>query len=111
MSILGDLLPVVVLVLLAVAVPKVLARYLPEGIGWLFGNGVIAAIILWAISYVYFAVAYAMQFDALNRLLSAEPLGTVAHFAWLGLLAGMIWVPVLVLALASLPKRWVEVVW
>ncbi|NKB28527.1 MAG: hypothetical protein GKR99_13630 [Rhodobacteraceae bacterium] len=111
MSVLGGIIPVLALVLLSVWVPRALGRALPEGVGWLFVNGVTAAVILWAVSAGYFAGAYAMQADALSRLLGIDPVGTMGHFAWLGLLAGMIWLPIGLLALASVPKRWTEVVW
>ena len=111
MSVLGGFFPVLALVLLAVWVPRALGRVLPEGVGWLFVNGVISAVILWAISSGYFAGAYAMQADALSRLFGIDAVGTLGHFAWLGVLAGMIWLPVGLLALASVPKRWTEVVW
>ncbi len=111
MSVLGGLVPVLALVLLSVMVPKALGWALPEGVGWLIGNGAISAVILWAVSAGYFAVAYAMQSDMLTRLLGIDHVDTLGHFARLGLLAGMIWAPVMVLSLASLPKRWREVVW
>ena len=111
MSVLGGLVPVLALIVLAVAVPKLVARLVPEGVGWLVGNGVISSVALWAVAAGYFAGAYAMQADALTRLLGIDPIGTLAHFVKLGALAGMIWAPVMVLSLASLPKKWVEVVW
>jgi hypothetical protein len=35
----------------------------------------------------------------------------VAHFGRLGLLSGLFWLPVMILSVASLPRKWVKETW
>jgi hypothetical protein len=109
--ILGVALPVIVLAALAVLVPRLMERAVPESLGGLILNGVGSALVLSVLSAGYFAAAYAMRSSALLDLAGIAPGRTAAHFLRLGLMSGIVWAPVMVLAVASAPKRWKEAVW
>lgn len=94
---------VLALATLAVALPFLFGRLLPEGTAWLLMNAVLSAGALMVAAVLYFVFAYAGR-------VSAVP-GAAAHFLRLGAMSAMIWLPVLVLALTAQPGRWKEKVW
>ena len=98
---------------LAAALPFVFGRLLPEGTGWLLVNAALSAVLLMAAAVLYFVVAYAGRIAAVPEVLAffgAAP-GSDWHFLRLGALSALIWLPVMVLALAAQPGRWKEKVW
>jgi len=99
---------------LAVALPFLFGRFLPEGVGWLMLNAVLSAGLLMLAAMGYFVFAYAGgHAGAVPEILSvfARAPGGGWHFVRLGALSALIWLPVLVLALAAQPGRWKEKVW
>lgn len=100
-----------VLVLAAIALPFATARRLPEGVAGLVVNGVVSAVTLPLGTAGYFFWACLRRDDRLIGALGVAPGETLVHFLALGVSAGLIWAPVLVLALAALPRRRKEVQW
>lgn len=99
---------------LAVALPFLFGRLLPEGTGWLFVNAGLSAVLLMGAAVLYFVFAYAGgAASAVPRMLGGfgRAPGSAWHFVRLGALSAMIWLPVMVLALAAQPGRWKEKVW
>jgi hypothetical protein len=99
---------------LAVALPYLFTRLLPEGAGWLVVNGALSALVLMLAATGYFVFAYAGNSTAalgpVLRVLGEAP-GSAWHFVRLAAMSALIWLPVLILALAQQPKRWKEKVW
>lgn len=102
--ILTVVLPLIGLSVAAWTVPWLLAKGLPEGLGWLIVNGGLSAAMLATLSAVGFYFLYGPAGDA---VLNADPW----HFARLSVRAALIWGPVAVLSLANLPKGWKTAVW
>lgn len=107
----GLFVPAAGLMLAAVLVPLALARVLPEGVTWLLVNGAVSATILLCASAGYFLWAYGQQDARVTELIGRSPSAGLWHFLRLGLLAGLIWAPVLVLSLSALPRRWKVATW
>ncbi|MGZ9811005.1 hypothetical protein ACXN5S_11125 [Pseudoroseicyclus sp. H15] len=107
----GVLLPAAVIVVLAILLPRALGRWLPETFAGLVLNGVISAALLTGLAALVFAVTYAWSGTQVGAMLGFAPGVTLGHFLRLGLSAGLLWAPVLVLSVASVPGRWKEGVW
>ncbi|WP_373354584.1 hypothetical protein [Pseudoroseicyclus sp. CXY001] len=105
------LLPGLIIVIAAILLPRPLGRWLPETFAGLILNGVISVALMTALSAAVFAAAYALSGTDLAGLMGFAPGTTVGHFLRLGLSAGLLWGPVLVLAVASVPRRWRVGVW
>lgn len=99
------------LLFLAIVLPRFLARMLPEGGVWLLVNGIISAICLALICAAYFLYAYTRGDPRVLAAIGAAPGHPVWHFLRLGLAAGLIWLPPLLLSIASLPKHWKHRSW
>lgn len=105
------ILPIFVMGLVAIATPRLLARFLPEGVPYL--------IVIWGLSVAICLLASSLVFIGLYGLQDRELLGVIfdeaARGAWfflrLGGSSALFWLPILVLSLNSLPKRWKEIVW
>ncbi|WP_226779646.1 hypothetical protein [Oceaniglobus trochenteri] len=102
----GLILPVAAIVLAAMAVPLALGRLLPEGGLWLIVNGALSALVLILAVAGYFLWSYGRQDTRIIDALGVAPGGSAAYFLGLGLSAGLIWAPVLVLTISTLPRRW-----
>jgi hypothetical protein len=104
----GLILPALALGVVAWVVPQALARGWPEGVGPLLALGFVATLIMVALAAALFLVLYLWA----GAPLAAFPFwGAVWHFTRLGLGAGLIWAPVLILSVANLPRKWKRVVW
>jgi len=93
--------PTLVLVALAWIIPTQVAKRMPETFRALFVNLLFSASALWGASAFGFALSYAVQ-----GVPFAELLPGATHFIRLGLMAGMLWGPILLLALAMEPQKW-----
>ena len=93
--------PALVLVAVAWLLPTLLGRFLPESMLALGANLAVSALALWVVSAVGFALSYAQQGVPLPVLLDGGE-----HFAGLGRMAGLVWGPILLLALAVQPQKW-----
>jgi hypothetical protein len=92
------------LVALGWLVPQALGRVLPEGAGWLVANGALSALVLAALAAGGFALSYG---PAAGEVWARAPW----HFARLSAQSALIWMPVVVLSVADLPRRWKEREW
>ncbi len=102
-------LPVLVLLILAVVVTRMVERLLPETLLGLLGVAIIASLVLWGLSSVLFAVIYAVQDSRIAALLGAS--AGLRHMAMLGAKAAIIWAPLMLLTVATAPRRWKTNVW
>ena len=101
---LSVLLPLLLLGGAAWAVPLLLGRVLPEGVAGLVLNGAVSTLLLAGLSALGFYLLYGPAGD---RLLDAAPW----HFVTLSARAALVWGPVMVLSLASVPGRWRHETW
>jgi len=104
-------LPALLLALLAFATPRVLARVLPEGVRPLMLNAFLSTVLLFVLSAVFFFLLYLWQGVSVADILSPSLSETVVFFARLGLIAGLIWGPIMILSVAGLPRKWVRETW
>ncbi|SLN36178.1 hypothetical protein [Roseisalinus antarcticus] len=107
----GLILPAICLAALGWTVPRVLARYFPEGVRPLLVLAFVAALVMTLISMGVFLGLYLWQGLSLGQMFSLGVLDGLAHFARLGAASALIWAPLLVLSVAGLPKHWVEATW
>ncbi|MCR8724175.1 hypothetical protein [Frigidibacter sp. ROC022] len=105
------LLPIAVLVGVAVLLPRWMQRITPETLAGLILNGLASAAVLTVLATLWFFGSYLYRGDVLLDLFEIAPGSTVLHFLRLGLASALIWGPVLVLAVAAVPKRWKEATW
>ncbi len=104
----GVILPMILLLVLGWFVPQGLAKIMPEGVAALFILAGVAFCILFALSAAIFAWLYASRGAPLDAFSTVR---AVAHFGRLGLLSGLFWLPVMILSVASLPRKWVKETW
>lgn len=109
--ILAIALPIFLLMALAAALPHLLLRLFPETFAGVLLNAAVCALLLTAIAAGYFFASYLARSTALLDLAGIAPAETVLHFLKLGLGAGLVWGPVLVLSVSYTPSRWKENVW
>lgn len=103
------ILPVLVMIGFAIIVPRLMARLLPEGVFYLLVIAAVSCTICLLLSCLVFVALYAVQN---TQMLSAVLLGGgKMHFLKLGAGASIIWAPVLILSVSSLPKLWKETIW
>lgn len=108
---LGMVVPALIIALLAWFVPQLWSRVLPEGVRPLLLNALLSTFVLFAISAVFFVVLYWIQGVKTGDLAEFGFVANLAFFGRLGLIAGLIWGPIMVLSVANLPRAWVEKVW
>ena len=113
MSVFSDSLfiPAFVLALMAWFVPRLLARVMPEGVKPLIGIAFLATVTLFALSAAFFVALYFWQGLTWAQFAHFGVAANVVFYGKLGLIAGMIWGPIMVLSVANLPRSWVEKVW
>lgn len=104
----GVIVPMIVLLALGWIVPQVLGRLLPEGVAALIVLACVAFVVLWVAGGLFFAGLYIAQGAPMAAFTPAQ---AVLHFGRLGLLSGIIWLPVMILSVANLPRKWVKEVW
>ena len=105
------LLPAVALAVVAFLVPRWLARRLPEGVWPLVLNAFLSAVLMVLISGAVFFGMYVRQGFLAVQLAIPDFWTNVIFFGRLGVMSGIIWVPIVVLSVASLPKNWVKETW
>ena len=87
-------------VALALALPWMLAKRLPETLWALGANFAICFVLLWSMSLGYFAWVFLNQEVDLGRR------GAFWHLAGVALQSGLIWAPVIGVVLVQIPQRW-----
>ncbi|WP_322891938.1 MULTISPECIES: hypothetical protein [unclassified Yoonia] len=107
----GLFLPALILALLGFAVPRLIARLLPEGVPALMANAVLSALAMCILSAVFFFGLYVWQGVPARDLLAHGLRQNVVSFGGLGVIAGIIWAPIMVLSVAALPRKWVHKTW
>ncbi|WP_341368579.1 hypothetical protein [Yoonia sp. BS5-3] len=107
----GLLVPAIMIAALGFAVPRLLARLLPEGVRPLMLNAFLSTLILFILSAGFFMLLYAGQGAGLSELLSLGAVSNIFYFGKLGLAAALIWAPIMVLSVAGLPRKWVKETW
>lgn len=102
-------LPLLLIGALGWLVPRLLGAVWPEGVRPLLLLALVATVILTLLSAGVFLLLYRSQGASFAALL-ADGAG-IGHFLRLGLLSALVWAPVMILTVASLPKRWVKETW
>ncbi len=105
------LFPAMVLGFLAWLVPKLLAMILDEGVKPLLFNAFLSALILFALSAGFFFVLYLWRDAPVEELWAYGWRGNIVFFGRLGLSAGLIWAPIMILSVAGLPRQWTKETW
>ncbi len=104
-------LPAVFLAALAFAVPRLLARVLPEGVTPLLLNALLSTSLLFVISAAFFFCLYFWQGLSFAQISEPGLAANVVFFGRLGLIAALIWGPIMLLSVAGLPRKWVKETW
>ncbi len=104
-------LPALFLGFFAFAVPRLLGRVLPEGVKPLLLNAFLSTVLLFVISGLFFFCLYLWQGLNLAEIMQPGLAANVVFFGQLGLLAAIIWAPIMLLSVAGLPRKWVKETW
>ena len=107
----GLLLPAITLALLAWLVPKFLSLLMPEGTKALLLLAFFSTLILFAISSGFFLLLYLWNGMLLADIAAFGWGGNILFFGKLGLIAALIWAPIMVLSVAGLPRNWTKQTW
>ena len=107
----GLILPALALAVLGWLVPRLLARAWPEGVGPLLLLALVSTLILTALAAAFFMLLYLGQGVPLAVILDVGVLGGWPHFLRLGLASALVWAPIMILSVASLPRHWTEKTW
>ncbi len=105
------LFPAIVLAIIAFVVPRLFGRMLPEGVKPLLLNAFLSTISLFLISAAFFFGLYLWQGLSVAQVMEPGWAANVVFFGRLGLIAAMIWAPIMVLSVAGLPRKWVKERW
>ncbi|MDP5086849.1 MAG: hypothetical protein NWQ23_15630 [Yoonia sp.] len=97
--------------ILAFAVPRLLARVLPEGVTPLLLNAFLATLLLFVISSLFFFCLYLWQGVDFATIMEPGLAANVLFFGRLGVMAAIIWAPIMLLSVAGLPRKWVKETW
>ncbi|SRR6056297_935109 len=109
--ILSLLLPICLLGTLAILVPRMLERVMPESLTGIVLTAILSAALLWVISSAGFGILYALEDARVLALVANTPSAGVGHFLRLGANAALIWGPVLLLVVTTSPRRWKSAIW
>ncbi|WP_208352575.1 hypothetical protein [Pseudaestuariivita rosea] len=107
----GVVVPLIIICVLAVWVPRRIGALFPETAGGLILNGVVTAALMLTLAMGYFWAAYALQSDAIFQLIGDVPLQSFLHFLRLGMLSAFLWGPLVVLSAANQHRHWKENTW
>lgn len=105
------ILPALLLTGLAVLVPLLVERRMPETLGGLLLGGLLSALVVWLLSAALFAGLYSLQGPGVLEILRVAPGSGLWHFLKLGAQAALLWAPILVLVVGTSARRWKEAVW
>jgi hypothetical protein len=107
----GLFLPILILALLGFGVPRLIARLLPEGVFALLANAALSALVMCILSAAFFFGLYVWQGVPARDLLANGLRQNLVTFGGLGVIAAIIWAPIMVLSVAGLPRKWVDKTW
>ena len=105
------LLPAFALAVVAFIVPQVMARFLPEGVGPLMLNALLSILVVFVLSGALFYGLYIRQGILALEFSVPDFWATLLFFGRLGAMSGIIWLPIVLLSVASLPRKWVKETW
>jgi hypothetical protein len=103
--------PALVLAVLGFVVPRLLALVLPEGVKPLLINAFSSTVLLLVLSTGFFVCLYIWQGFPMAELMEAGLSANLQFFGRLGLIAALIWAPIMLLSVAGLPRKWVKETW
>jgi len=103
------LIPTVVLMGLAVLVTRLVERVMPETMLGLALTALVASGVLWALAGGLFGWLYLSRAPELAPILGAG--SGLRHLAGLGAKAALIWLPLVLITVATAPRRWKTNVW
>ncbi len=103
--------PAVTLAMQAWMVPKLLSFVMPEGVKPLMLIALLSTVILFVISAGFFVALYIWQGMTWAQFAHFGLAANVVFYGKLGMVAAMIWGPIMVLSVANLPRGWVSKVW
>lgn len=92
-------------------VPKGIARFWPEGVGWLAALGVVSSVVMTALGAAFFAAFYVIRGVPLADLAATGGGALLGEFVRLSLMSGLLWVPLMILSIMYIPRGWVREVW
>ena len=101
----GMIVPAVILVALAVIIPRALFAHMQPTLRALGLNMVLSILLLILCAALLFALMYLFQASGVAVALASEPLAALVQFLKLGAASGLIWGPVLLLVLFGLAQR------
>ncbi|WP_108815563.1 hypothetical protein [Loktanella sp. Alg231-35] len=104
-------LPALVLAVLGFVVPRAWAKLLPEGVKPLLMNAFLSTVVLFSLSAIFFFCLYLWQGLPMAELMEPGVAANAVFFGRLGLIAAIIWAPILLLSVAGLPRKWVKETW
>lgn len=105
------ILPALGLVVLAIAIPRLIERFVPETLTGVLVGGVVSALLVWLASAGLFAWLYHLQGPQVWTVFQLAPGAGLRHFLTLGAQAALVWAPILILVVGTSPRRWKEAVW
>jgi hypothetical protein len=104
-------LPALCLAILAFVVPRLIGRVLPEGVMPLLLNALLSTVLLFVITALFFFCLYLWQGSSVAQIMEPGLAINVVFFGRLGLVAAIIWAPIMILSVAGLPRKWVKETW
>ncbi|KUF10610.1 hypothetical protein [Pseudoponticoccus marisrubri] len=105
------LLPTLALMALAVLVTRGIEALVPESPAGLAAIAVLSSLALWLLSAAGFAGLYLIRDAQIAVVLGAAPQAGLRHFLGLGAKAALIWAPLVLLVVATAPRRWKTATW
>ena len=105
------ILPAFILAAAGWLVPRGLAMVFPEGVWPLLWLALTATLILLALSTGFFVALYLREGVPLAALFAPGLAAGLLHFLRLGLSSALVWAPIMVLTIASLPRHWEHETW
>jgi hypothetical protein len=103
------LVPSLILIALAILLTRAVERMMPETVPGLVLTALVASIMMWLLSGVLFGWLY-----LLREVEVAPMLGTgrgMRHLATMGGKAALIWLPIVLITVATAPRRWKTNTW
>lgn len=103
--------PALLLAALGWLVPKLLSLVFPEGVKPLLLLAFISTLVMTLLGALFFLALYLMQGIPLAALMADGAGQAIAHFGYLSLISALLWAPLMILSIASLPRHWTRATW
>lgn len=103
------LLPTLLLMVAAVLVTRLLEHVVPETIAGLVVLAGLASAACWAVASALFGAIYILQAAQIAAVLGTR--GGLGHLLALGGKAALIWLPLVLITVATAPRRWKTNTW